>query len=87
MITLCLNNPVVSVCVQAYQHESYIHDCIQSILSQKTNFKFEILIGEDQSSDKTRDICKDYAKKYPKVIRLFLHNRENNIRINNMSHR
>tara|TARA_Y100001980_G_C14501280_1_gene277223 strand:- start:87 stop:1121 length:1035 start_codon:yes stop_codon:yes gene_type:complete len=79
------NNPMVSVCVQAYQHESYIHDCIQSILSQKTNFKFEILIGEDQSSDKTRDICKDYAKKYPEVIRLFLHHRGNNIRINNMS--
>ncbi len=78
------HNPVVSVCVQAYQHESYIHECIQSILSQKTNFKFEILIGEDQSSDKTRDICKEYAEKYPKVIRLFLHNRENNMRINNM---
>ena len=79
------HNPMVSVCVQAYQHESYIHDCIQSILSQKTNFKFEILIGEDQSSDKTREICKDYAKKYPEVIRLFLHHRGNNIRINNMS--
>ena len=42
---------------------------------------FEILVGEDASSDGTRDVCIAYAKKYPKKIKLFLHSRENNIRV------
>ncbi len=49
---------------------------------QKTNFQFEILLGEDASTDGTREICIEYAKKYPNKIKLFLHSRENNIKIN-----
>lgn len=74
-------NPVVSVCVQTYQQANYITQCLDGILNQKTNFEYEILLGEDASTDGTRDICIDYAKKYPKKIRLFLHHRENNIKI------
>ncbi len=75
------SNPVVSVCVQTYQHVDYIKECLDSILMQKTNFEFEILLGEDASIDGTREICKEYAEKYPEKIRLFLHHRENNIAI------
>jgi glycosyltransferase involved in cell wall biosynthesis len=50
-------------------------------LFQKTNFEFEILLGEDDSNDGTRELCEDYAKRYPDKIRLFLHHRENNIKI------
>jgi glycosyltransferase involved in cell wall biosynthesis len=64
--------PLVSVCVITYNHETYIEKCIESILAQKTNFDFEILIGEDNSTDKTREICKAYAEKHPDKIRLFL---------------
>ncbi|MFL2983031.1 MAG: glycosyltransferase family 2 protein [Candidatus Neomarinimicrobiota bacterium] len=78
------NNPTISVCIQAYQHELYIEECIQSVLSQKINFKIEILIGEDQSTDKTREICISYAKRYPNIIKLFLHDRSNSIKINNI---
>ena len=74
--------PLVSVCVQTYQHAPYIKECLDSILMQKTNFEFEIIVGEDNSSDGTREICMEYAKKYPNKIRLLLHHRENNIRIN-----
>jgi len=74
-------NPFVSVCVQTYQHVAYIKDCLEGILMQQTNFPFEILLGEDQSTDRTREICTEYAKKYPDKIRLFLHHRENNIKI------
>ena len=77
--------PMVSVCIQAYEHALYIDECIQSVLSQKIDFEIEILIGEDLSSDKTREICISYAKRYPKLIRLFLHDRSNNIKINNIS--
>ncbi len=76
------DNPLVSVCVQTYKHEKYIKQCLDGILMQKTNFEFEILLGEDDSPDKTREICIDYAEKYPNKIKLFLHNRENVIYIN-----
>jgi glycosyltransferase involved in cell wall biosynthesis len=76
-----LEDPIVSVCVQTYQHATYIKDCLDGILSQETDFPFEILLGEDESKDETRNICIEYAKKYPERIKLFLHNRENNIKI------
>lgn len=75
------DNPVVSVCVQAYQHALFIEECLNSILMQKTDFPFEILLGEDDSTDGTREICIEYAEKFPDKIRLFLHRRENNIEI------
>lgn len=73
--------PLLSVCVQTYQHAPYIEACIQSILMQQTSFPFEILLGDDASTDGTRELCLEYAKKYPEKIRLFLHHRENNIAI------
>lgn len=69
--------PMVSVCVQTYNQEKYIHKCLDGILNQKTNFEYEILLGEDESNDGTRDICISYAKKFPDKIRLFLHDRSN----------
>jgi glycosyltransferase involved in cell wall biosynthesis len=73
--------PLVSVCIQTYNHSKYIKQCLESILTQKTNFEFEILLGEDDSEDSTREICKEYAEKHSDKIRLFFHHRENNIRI------
>lgn len=75
------DNPVVSVCVQTYNHAPYVKECLESILMQETDFHIEILLGEDGSMDGTREICKEYAQKYPDKIRLFLHHRENNIKI------
>lgn len=75
------SNPLVSVCVQTYQHANFIKQCLDGILMQKTDFEIEVLLGEDDSIDGTRDICIDYAQKYPEKIRLILHSRENNIKI------
>ncbi|OEY73936.1 glycosyltransferase family 2 protein [Salegentibacter salarius] len=75
------SKPLVSVLVQAYNHEFYIKQCLDAILAQKTNFDFEILLGEDVSTDKTREICLEYAQNYPKKIRLFLHHPANKIRV------
>jgi glycosyltransferase involved in cell wall biosynthesis len=74
--------PMVSVCIQTYQHAAYIRQCLDSILEQQTDFPFEIVLGEDESSDGTRDICKQYAEKYPDKIRLFLRSRKDVICIN-----
>ena len=73
--------PVVSVHIITYQHVDYIRDAIEGVLMQKTDFPFEIIIGDDESNDGTREICIEYAEKYPDKIRLFLHKRENNIAI------
>lgn len=75
-------SPIVSVCIQTYQHVDFIEECLDSILMQKTNFKFEIILGEDESSDGTREICKIYAEKHPDKIRFFLRNRNDVIYIN-----
>ncbi len=72
-------NPVVSVLVQTYQHKDFIRACLDSILEQKTDFPFEIILGEDNSSDGTRKICIEYAEKHPGKLRLFLHHQANKI--------
>jgi len=76
-----IEKPLVSVCIQTYQHVEFIQKTIEGVLMQKTNFPIEILIGEDESSDGTREICIEYAKKYPDKIRLFLNERKNVIYI------
>ncbi|GEM_PF-5619491 len=69
--------PKLSVIVLAYNHEKYISQALDSILGQQTDFDFELLIGEDDSQDKTREICRKYAKKFPDIIRLFENDRKN----------
>jgi glycosyltransferase involved in cell wall biosynthesis len=73
--------PLVSVCVQTYNQAPYIAQCLDSILMQETDFPLEIILGEDESSDGTREICIDYANRYPDKIRLFLRKREDVIYI------
>ncbi len=75
-------NPKVSVIVQTYNHKNFIKPCLDGILSQKLLGDVEILLGEDESTDGTREICIEYAEKYPNQIKLFLHSRENNIHVN-----
>lgn len=53
-----------------YNHESFIREVIESTLMQKTNFSFELVIGEDYSTDNTRNICLEYQKKYPNKIKI-----------------
>ncbi|MDO5687277.1 MAG: glycosyltransferase [Neisseria sp.] len=63
---------MVSVDMITYNHEPYIAQAIEGVLMQKTNFKFELVIGEDCSTDRTREICIEYQKKYPEIIKLLL---------------
>ena len=64
------SNPVVSVIMMAYNHETYIAQAIEGVVRQQCNFPIELLIGEDCSTDRTRGICVEYQKRYPKLIRL-----------------
>lgn len=65
-----MNNQVlVSVCCITYNQEKFIKEAIEGFLTQKTNFEFEILIHDDASTDSTTEIVRDYAQKYPKLIK------------------
>ena len=66
---LC-KHPVVSVHMITYNHEPYIRQAIEGVMMQKTDFEFELVIGEDASQDKTREICFEYQKRYPDKIRV-----------------
>ena len=66
---LC-KHPVVSVHMITYNHEPYIRQAIEGVMMQNTDFEFELVIGEDCSQDKTREICFEYQKKYPDKIRV-----------------
>ena len=81
-------NPLVSISIITYNHEKYIAEAIDSVLMQEVNFSYEIIIGDDFSTDNTAEILKKYQQKYPDRIQLILHPRDyDNIpgRINNIT--
>lgn len=79
-MTASHDRPVVSVWVITYNHANFIRQCLDSILAQETEYSFELCIGEDASNDGTREICKEYAEKYPDIVRLFLRERDDSRR-------
>lgn len=62
------NEIMVSVNMGTYNQAKYIRQAIESVLMQKVNFKYEIVIGDDASTDGTREIVMEYAEKYPDII-------------------
>ncbi|RYZ58546.1 MAG: glycosyltransferase [Chitinophagaceae bacterium] len=62
----------ITVWITAYNHEKYIAASLESVLNQQTTFTYEIVLGEDCSTDGTRDIVLDYHAKYPDKFRLLL---------------
>ncbi len=73
--------PLVSVLVLTYQHASFIEACLDGVLMQQCDFPVEILVGEDESSDGTREICLRYAAEHPDRIRVLLLSRKDVIYI------
>lgn len=66
-------SPTVSVALVAYNHERFVAQAIESVLMQQTNFDVEIVVGEDCSTDRTRELVIALQKRYPDKIRLLLH--------------
>jgi len=64
------NIPLVSIVMVTYNHEKYIEKAIESVLLQKTNFHFRLIIGEDCSTDDTLKICQRYQKNHSERIEL-----------------
>ena len=63
------NKIMVSVCCITYNQAEYIKYALDSFLIQKTNFKYEVIIHDDASTDGTAEIIKEYADKYPEIIK------------------
>lgn len=64
------NNIKISVVIISYAQEKYISEAIESVLAQKVNFKYEVLLADDCSPDNTKKIIKKYEKKYPDIIKV-----------------
>lgn len=88
IIQFRLSNPgispmLASVGIITYNQSSYIEQCLDSIINQITNFDFEIIIGDDNSTDETRIILEKYQKKHPHLIKLIFHDENIGISRNN----
>lgn len=61
---------IISVVVVTYNQKSTIARTLNSILAQKCHLPFEIIIGDDCSTDGTREVCKEYVRRFPDIVRL-----------------
>lgn len=61
--------PLVSICCITFNHALYIRKCLDGFLMQRTNFRYEILIHDDCSSDGTEKIIKEYEALYPDILK------------------
>ena len=61
--------PKVTVCVITYNQERYIRECLQSLVTQQTDFDFEVIVGDDCSTDGTRAIVLDFVERFPHIVR------------------
>lgn len=75
---------MVSICCSTYNHEKYLRKALNGVLMQEVNFKYEILIGEDCSTDKSRDIIEKYVKKFPDIIKPFYRDKNRGALDNNI---
>ena len=64
--------PKVSIICNTYNHEKYIAQALDSFLAQKTDFPIEVLVHDDASTDGTAAIVRQYAEKYPDIIKPIL---------------
>lgn len=60
---------LLTVACITYNHEKFIRQALEGFVNQKTNFKFEVIIHDDASTDKTADIIREYQQKYPEIIK------------------
>ena len=60
---------LVSICCLVYNHEKYLKKCLDGFMMQKCNFKYEVLVHDDASSDKSTNIIREYENRYPNIIK------------------
>lgn len=78
--------PLLSVCIITYNHGRFIRKCLEGILMQKTTFPYEVIIGEDCSTDNTRQIVAEFEAKYPAIVKPIYHAKNVGAACNNFKH-
>lgn len=73
---------LLSVAILTYNQEKYIQQCLDAVLMQEVDFKYEIVVGDDASSDGTQDVLREYALKYPGKFVLLLGEKNEGISMN-----
>ncbi|MEE4659591.1 MAG: glycosyltransferase [Halieaceae bacterium] len=63
-------DPVVSVCCPVFNHAAFLEETLRGILSQVTDFPFEVLIHDDASTDQTAHVASEYTRAYPDIVKL-----------------
>lgn len=63
-----MSSPVVSVCLLTHNHERYIQDCLASAVAQADDVPIEILVGDDQSGDRTSELVAEMAARHPGLV-------------------
>lgn len=64
---------MVSVCCATYNHEKYLRKALDGVLEQQVNFRYEIIIGEDCSTDNSRKIIEEYHRRFPDIFNVIYH--------------
>lgn len=72
----------LSVILITYNHADYIKQAIESILMQKTNFRFELIIGNDHSTDNTEEVIKNLISETQTDVEITYYNHEQNVGLN-----
>lgn len=68
-----MESPIIlSVCVITYNHEAFIRQALDSVLMQKVDFSWEIIVADDCSTDQTKKILAEYKANYPQLINLLI---------------
>lgn len=75
-------NIKVSVCVLTYNQVGYISECLLSLINQVTDFKFEVIVGDDCSTDGTSDVVRSLAAQYPDIVKPLIHEKNVGITAN-----
>lgn len=63
------NEVIVSVYCLAYNHQDYIRDALNGFINQKTDFRFEVIVHDDASTDNTAEVIREFEEKYPDIIK------------------
>ncbi len=64
-----MTKPLVSICVTTYNHAAYLRGALDSFLRQRCDFPYEILVHDDVSTDGTIEILREYAQRYPGIVK------------------
>ena len=64
------SEPLVSVSMLCYNHEPYLREALESVLNQRCPFAYEVVVGEDCSTDRSMAVLREYQKRFPEKLRI-----------------